>query len=81
MLHFFGLAPEYKIELYKSIFNMITFGKGGWTYSDICDMPVYLRNFYFNEMKKSLAYEAKVMGAATGTTQMPDVVQKAIRKK
>lgn len=52
MLTFFGLTPEFKVELHKSIFQLITFGKGGWNWSDLYKMPVYLRNFYFGEMIK-----------------------------
>lgn len=29
---------------------MITFGKGGWTYETLYNMPVFMRDFYIHEM-------------------------------
>ena len=31
---------------------MCYFGEGGFTFNDLYTMPVYLRNFYFNELVK-----------------------------
>jgi hypothetical protein len=40
------------------MFNMVTYGKGGWDYHTLYSMPIYLRNFHFNELKKALEAEA-----------------------
>jgi len=69
MLHFFGLTPEYKINLHKSIFSLITHGKGGWTWNDVYfKMPVYLRNFYIKELSLTVEEEAKASKGAQQTT-------------
>lgn len=40
---------------------MVTFGKGGWSFSDIYNMPTYLRNFYLNEMEEVAKKELERM--------------------
>jgi hypothetical protein len=65
MSTFFGLGPSYKINLHKTIFAMITFGKGGWTWNDLYHMPVFLRNFYFEQMTEVMKREAASMADAT----------------
>lgn len=68
MFPFFGLTPEYKVNLHKSIFSLITFGKGGWNWNDLYfNIPVFLRNYYLVEMSKALEAEAKA------STRAPDV--------
>lgn len=45
---------------------MVTFGKGGWTYQDLYNMPVFLRLYYMRKMVKTLEAEA-----ATSTRAEP----------
>jgi hypothetical protein len=40
---------------------MVYWGKGGWTFSDLYTMPVYLRNFYLKSMVKAVEDETKAM--------------------
>ena len=59
---FFGLTPEYKIDLHKLIFHIVTYGKGGWTWSDLYhNIPVFLRNYYVSEMVKAFQAEREAM--------------------
>ncbi len=39
---------------------MVTYGKGGWSWSDLYNMPVYMRDFYFREMNKAVEKERAV---------------------
>jgi hypothetical protein len=48
-LGFFGLTPKDKPELHKQIFQLMYYGKG-FTHSDVYDMPIYLRNFYYKQL-------------------------------
>lgn len=41
--------------MHKNIFNMVTYGHGGWTWGDLYQLPVFLRNFYIKQM--SAAFE------------------------
>ena len=61
-LTFFGLTPEYKLELHKVILTTSHYSKGAFSVKDLYQMPVYLRNFYvreFQELKTKEAEEIK----------------------
>ena len=51
---FFGLSPSNKLDIHKSLFNFV-YAAPGFTFDNIYNMPVHLRNFYFRqftEMRK-----------------------------
>jgi len=43
---FFGLGLEYKAVLHKEIFYLVTNGEGGFTHTEIYNMPISMRRFY-----------------------------------
>ncbi len=56
-LSFFGLtsidqAAKAKLAIYKQIHQICFFGKGGYSWPVVYDMPVYLRRFVFEEMRQ-----------------------------
>ena len=55
----FGLTPEYKLGIQKQIFDLVDYTKGGIGFEEAYFiMPVYLRNFYYNELVNTLRKEA-----------------------
>jgi hypothetical protein len=56
---FFGLTPEYRVTLHKQIFDLIYYGKGGFNWSDVYEMPIWLRIFYIRSINDALKAEAK----------------------
>ena len=58
-LGFFGLSPEYKRDIHEQIFQIIFYSKGGFTFSEIYNLPVYLRQFYFKRLIKEYQEEKK----------------------
>ncbi len=55
----FGLSPEYKVGLQKQIFELVYFTKGGITWGEAYySMPVYLRNFHYDQLVDTLKREA-----------------------
>ena len=66
MQDFFGLTPEYKLSIHDTIFAMVTYGKGGWTFSDVYNLPVFLRMYYMKKLTETIEKEA---AAATGKSQ------------
>ena len=46
---FFGLTPKDKPKLHEQIFQLMYYGQG-FTHTDVYDMPIYLRNFYYNKL-------------------------------
>lgn len=62
---------------------MITYGKGGWTYNDLYNMPIFLRTFYFKELVKALEKEndAATAPPPSTTRSIPLAVQKHLNTK
>ena len=50
MLGFFGLTPNYRKHLHSHIFDLIYHGNGGFTFSDVYNMPVWARKFYIQKI-------------------------------
>jgi len=48
-LGFFGLTAKDKPKLHEQIFQLMYYGEG-FNHSDLYEMPVYLRNFYYNKL-------------------------------
>ena len=55
-LSFFGLtynvAPQVRANLFKQIHEIVFHGGGGYTWTEVYNMPIWLRNFTFNKMKE-----------------------------
>ncbi len=55
-LAFFGLtsntASETRLAIFTQIHQIVFHGKGGYDWHTIYDMPIWLRRFTFNEIKK-----------------------------
>lgn len=55
-LTFFGLTydivPQARAALFQQIHEIVFHGKGGYDWYTIYDMPIWLRKFTFNEIKK-----------------------------
>ena len=47
---FFGLTPNYRKQLHSHIFDLIYHGNGGFTFSDVYNMPVWARTFYIGKI-------------------------------
>jgi hypothetical protein len=57
MFPFFGLATDYKLGLHEEIFSLCYYGKGGFTWDDVYNLPIHLRRFYIQQVSKAI--EAK----------------------
>ena len=55
---FFGLPPEYKLQIHEEIFQLILHLKGGFTFSDAYNLPIYLRTFYLKRLQTFYKKEA-----------------------
>jgi len=76
MSTFFGLTPEYKLTLHKDIFNMVTYGKGGWDWDTIYNMTIFLRLYYMKLLGESLEKEAGNSTTNTGPgINRPNVIR------
>ena len=55
-LPFFGLtaktAPQARVQLFTQIHEIVFHGQGGYSWGDIYDMPIWLRNFTFKKLEE-----------------------------
>jgi hypothetical protein len=58
---FFGLTPEYRKNLFSQIHEIVFNGKGGYSWTEVYNMPIWLRRFTFEKMKEFYAEEAKTL--------------------
>jgi hypothetical protein len=65
MSSFFGLRAEDKPAIHDQIFSLCFHGKGGFTHSEVYEMPTYLRRFYIAKASKFYDEEKKEMDKAT----------------
>jgi hypothetical protein len=49
---FFGLTPEYKLDVFKNMLTISHYSKGAFSVMDLYHMPIYMRNFYIKEFVK-----------------------------
>lgn len=69
---FFGLTQEYKLDVHRAIFNLVTHGKGGWSWKDVYNLPIWLRNFYISEL---MDYTEKQRNAAANAPKGKKKIQ------
>lgn len=58
---------------------MIYYGNGGFNFSDLYTMPVYLRNFYFRKMVDTKTKEKEAQEAANKKGESPNSNKKIHR--
>jgi hypothetical protein len=96
-LAFFGLtydiAPQARIAIFTQIHEIVFYGKGGYDWHTIYNMPIWLRRFTFNQISNHYqqekdAYENNGKGGNTktvidsdGTIKAPELLSKAYKNK
>ena len=97
-LAFFGLtsdnAPQIRINLFSQIHQIIFYGKGGYDWYTVYNMPIWLRRWTFNEIKTFYLEEnntaenpGKTGGGkqtvinSDGTIKTPELLQKLNNNK
>ena len=51
-LSFFGLQPKNKLDIHEEIFNLLHYAKGGFTFTEVYNLPITLRRFYLKRLHK-----------------------------
>jgi hypothetical protein len=49
---FFGQTQKYRRILFEEIFTLCYNGQGGFTHSEVYQMPTYLRKFYLRQLQQ-----------------------------
>ena len=47
---FFGLTQEYRVELFKTLHDLVFHCGGGYDYYNVYNMPIWLRKFTVNRI-------------------------------
>ena len=78
---FFGLTPSYKPILHDEIFALIYHSHGGFNWSDVYSMPIWLRKFYIKTLiqAKDDEREAKDPSSQKNKKKPPKVITPNIR--
>ena len=67
MRSFFGLGSEYSEQLYEQIFLMKHYG--GWSFIEVYNLPVGLRNWFYERLVKQYEEENKAAEKASKRTR------------
>jgi len=51
-LTFFGLTQPYRLSVFSQIHEIVFHGKGGYTWNDVYNMPLWLRKFTFEKIRE-----------------------------
>ena len=85
---FFGLTLEYRAQIFTQIHEIVFYGKGGYDWHTVYDMPIWLRNFTFNKINEHYQKEKEAQAKAnnpnktqvmdsSGKIKAPELVKKA----
>jgi len=55
---------EYKVELHNHLFELSFNSQGMLSFSDVYNMPIYLRKFYFKRLQKHYKDESEAIKKA-----------------
>jgi hypothetical protein len=56
---FFGLGSDYRPHLFDQIFDLMYYGKMGFTYKELYNLPVWLRRYYYLKLADVKTKERK----------------------
>ena len=51
-LIFSGFNAEYRLQLHETIFDIVWFGEGRWSWQDIYEMPIFLRRYWVKRVNR-----------------------------
>jgi len=98
-LAFFGLTSDNialtRASLFSQIHQIVFYGNGGYDWHTVYNMPIWLRRFTFNEIKKHFEEEneaiqkqsngknsnTKTVIDSDGKVKLPDLLQKPTNSK
>lgn len=51
ILTFFGLTSEYRKYLFDQIHQIVFHGQGGYSFTEVYELPIHIRKYIFHEIK------------------------------
>ena len=95
-LVFFGLtydiAPQTRAAIFTQIHEIVFYGKGGYDWHTVYNMPIWLRKFTFNQIQNHYSEEkeayqnkgksgSKTVIDSDGKVKLPNLLQKPTNSK
>ena len=56
---FFGLTQEYRKHLFDQLHQITFFGKGGYSFTELYELPIHIRKYIFHTIKEHYERENK----------------------
>lgn len=66
MFPFFTLSSEYRSNLFRQIHEIVFYGKGGYSWNDVYNMPIWLRRYTHNEINDFYVKEKEQIEKSMG---------------
>jgi len=67
-LNFFGQPAENRPAIHEEIFTLLYYAHGGFTHTEVYNMPIYLRRFYLKTLEKVIKQETESQKNANKTS-------------
>lgn len=79
LLAFFGLTLEHRKYVFDQIHQIVFYGNGGYSFTEVYELPIHLRKYIFHQIKEYHESQNKQDSAdelaskiKSGTLQVPD---------
>ena len=69
---FFGLSQEYRKQMFIQIHDLCYHGKGGFSFFEVYNMPIWLRKFNIHRINEHLEKEQKAIEESRGQSNIGD---------
>ena len=69
---FFGLSQEYRKQFWVQIHDLVYHGNGGFIFSEVYNMPIWLRKFNINQINEYNKKQNDEMEKAKGQSNIGD---------
>jgi hypothetical protein len=64
-LNFYGLTQEYRAGLFRILHEIVFYGRGGYSYEDVYNFPIWLRRVTYNFIVEYTQKEQDAQNQAT----------------
>jgi len=68
-LNFFGLPVSSRPAIHEEIFTLLYYGKGGFSHTEVYNMPVYLRRFNLQLLEKAVKQQSEAQKKANSKSK------------
>lgn len=55
---------QYRLDLFRILHEIVFYGKGGYDFDTVYNLPIWLRNFIYSEISKAYKREAEIVEKA-----------------